>query len=218
LQLRPLGSLGRAKRSKRRIGEGALRGDEVTGHLRYETPTAVLADGAEKADQLITVGAEGGDIIPFVVGIRAWELLASGDRRVAIQREELLDAVGVIGIDNSRDIKVGGASEAIETNLTEHAWDLVGTVRDRVPITNPSCREGLVGGLETWNDQLGNRLETSILGEDNGALSAVLVDKVDGAGSGESCERGGCEERAEELHLDVGWVVLGFLLCIKIDL
>ena len=39
--------------------------------------------------------------------------------------------------------------------------------------------EGLVGGLGAGDDELGDALKASVWSEDDGALSAVLVDEVD---------------------------------------
>lgn len=194
----------RRERYKQRQGYVCLLnlcGDEVTGHLCDETTTALVADGAEEADEVGSVGAESGNVIPLVVGVGAGECLAARYRGAAVEREDLLYAVGVIWVDDGRDIKVGGACEAIETDLAEHAWDVFGALGDGVPVANPAGWEGLVGGLRAGDDELGNALKTSVLGEDDGALSAVLVDEVDCASRGEGCKRGGCEDGAEELHL-----------------
>lgn len=169
----------KCKRSKRQIGLGVLRGDEVTAHPGDGSTTTLSAGGAKEADKLAGVGAEGSDIVPLVVSVRARESLAARDGSVAVEREDLLDAIVVIWVDNRRDVEVGSASEAIETHLSEHAWSVRCTLGDGVPVANPAGREGLVGGGEAGDDELGNRFEASVLGEDDGSLGAVLVDEVD---------------------------------------
>ena len=96
-----------------------------------------------------------------------------------MEREDHLDAVVVIWVDDGRDIEVGGASKAVETDLSEHAWNVGGAIRDGVPVANPAGWEGLVGGLGAGDDELGDALKASVWSEDDGALSAVLVDEVD---------------------------------------
>jgi len=156
-----------------------LCGDELAGHSGDETTAALVADGAEEADEVASVGAESSDVIPLVVGVGAGEGLAAGDWGAAVKREEHLDAVVVIWVDDGGDIKVGGASEAVEACLSEHTWDIGGSLRDGVPVANPAGWEGLVGGLGAGDDELGDALKASVWGEDDGALSAVLVDEVD---------------------------------------
>ncbi len=156
-----------------------LCGDELPGHLGHETTLALIADGAEEADKLGTISAEGCNVIPLVVSVGARESLASRDGSAAVQGEDLLDALVIIRVDNSRNVEVSGTSEAIETDLSKHARDVCLAVRNRVPVSNPSCREGLIGGLRAGDHELGNGFEAGVRREDDGALSAVLVDKVD---------------------------------------
>jgi len=156
-----------------------LCGDELAGHSGDETTAALVADGAEEADEVASVGAESSDVIPLVVGVAAGEGLAARDWGAAVEREDHLDAVVVIWVDDGRDIEVGGASKAVETDLSEHAWNVGGSIRDGVPVANPAGWEGLVGGLGAGDDELGDALKASVWSEDDGALSAVLVDEVD---------------------------------------
>lgn len=167
-----------------------------------EATTALLGEGAEQADQLASLSGLGLNVIPFVVGIAAWEGLAPRHRCVAVKRKDLLDAIVVIWVNNGADIEVSCASKAIEADLSKHAWDIGSTLTDRVPVADPTSWEGLVGSLETSNGELGNCFETSVLGEDNCALGRVLVDKVHRASKGS----GRKEQEAGELH--VGWLVV----------
>lgn len=156
-----------------------LYGDEVAGHLGHETTLALIADGAEEADKVATIGAEGCNVVPLVISVGAREGLAARDGSAAVQWEDLLDALSIIGVDNSRDIEVSGTSEAIETNLSEHAGDVCLAVGNGVPVPNPTRREGLVGGLGAGNHELGNGFQAGVGREVDGTLSAVLIDEVD---------------------------------------
>jgi len=157
----------------------ALYGDILAGHSGDNTSLALVADVAKEADKLTAVGAEGSNVIPFVVGVRAREGLAARDGNAAVQWEDHLHTLRVIWIDDSRDIEVRGTSEAIEADLSEHAWNSLLALRDGEPIACPAGREGLIGSGHTGDDELGDGLEASVLSEDDGTLGVVLVDKVD---------------------------------------
>lgn len=96
-----------------------------------------------------------------------------------MEREDLLYAVDIIRVDNGRDIKVGGASEAVETDLTEHTWDVGLALGDGVPVTNPASWEGLIGSLRAGDDEVWDSLKASVGGKDDGTEGVVLVDEVD---------------------------------------
>lgn len=104
--------------------------------------------------------------------------MAARDRFVAVKREDLLDSVDVVGVDNGRDIIVSGAQETVEADLAEHTWDVLLPVGDGVPVTDPACWESLVGGLGALDDELWKALETGAGSEDDGTLGGVLVDEV----------------------------------------
>jgi len=184
------------------VGLSALYGDILAGHSGDNTSLALVADVAKKADKLTAVGAEGSNVVPFVVGVGTREGLAARDGNAVVQREDHLHTLGIIWVDNGRDIEVRGTSEAIETDLAEHARDSLRAVRDGEPVACPAGREGLIGGGHTGDDELRNGLKASVLSEDDGTLGVVLVDKVDRASGGEGGKRKGCEDGAEELHVD----------------
>lgn len=169
--------------------ERRLRSDELAGDETTATLCGCLGQRTEEADQLVGGGDLGLDVVPLVVGVGAREGLAARDGGVSVKREHLLDAVVVVWVDDSADIEVVHTSPAIEGDLAEHAWDISGILGDGVPVANPSGWEGLVGSLETLEGELGDRLESSVLSEDDGALSRVLVDEVHRSGQG-----GGSEE------------------------
>lgn len=130
--------------------------------------------------------------------------MAAGDGLVAVLGHDHLDTVDVVGVDNGGDVEVGGASEAVKADLTEHARGHLGALRDREPVAGPALREGLVDGGHAIDDEVVEGLETEVWGEDNGTLSAVLVDEVDNVvGGSQGRKRGGCEkDGTDELHFD----------------
>lgn len=95
-----------------------------------------------------------------------------------MQREDLLNTLMVIRVDDSRDIEVGRASEAIESNLTKHAWNIFGTFGDGVEVAGPPFGEVLVGGCVAGNGEPRDGLKAQVGGEDDGALGGVLVDEM----------------------------------------
>lgn len=133
--------------------------------------------------------------------MRAREGGASRDRGIGGSREDLLDAVGIVGVDNGRDIVVDLASVAIEADLSEHARDIGSAFGDRVPVADPAGREGLVGGAVAGDGDGGENLETLLRCEEDGAGCGVLVDEVHAVGCGDGGE-GREEEAVEELHLE----------------
>lgn len=67
----------------------------------------------------------------------------------------------------------------------------------------------MLGSSEAGNGDSGDHGLVELVGEDDGAVGRVLVDKVDGVGlgvggGGKGCEREGCgEESSGELHFDL---------------
>jgi hypothetical protein len=118
------------------------------------------------------------DIIPLVVCVGTREGLAARDGGVAVEREDLLHALVVVRVDNGADIEVGCTSKAVEADLTQHAWDVVLALGDRVPVADPALGEGLVGGLIARDGEGRNAGEAEVLGEVDGAFGAILVDEV----------------------------------------
>jgi len=78
-----------------------------------------------------------------------------------------------------------------------------------VPIADPGAGKGGVGGGEARDGERRDVGKAGVGRKVDGAISAVLIDEVDGVfvggGAGQGCERGGCEkEGVDELHLDIG--------------
>jgi hypothetical protein len=67
---------------ERRDGR-SLRSNELAGHSGDEAAAALVAEVAEKDDELGVIGGECRNVIPLVVGICAREGLASRDGLVA---------------------------------------------------------------------------------------------------------------------------------------
>lgn len=148
-------------------------------HSSDETTLALIAEVPEEADKLVLIGSLSGNVIPLVVRGRAWESLAASDGGWAVLGEDLLDTDGVSGIDNSRDVEVGRAGVAVKAQLSEHAWDVCGSLGDGVEVADPARGESLVVGLEAFNGERLDCWETFLGGEVDGSLGGVLVDKVD---------------------------------------
>lgn len=169
-----------------------------------------IAEISKKTDQFSVIGRQSRNIIPLVVGIGTRESLASRNGSVAVLGEEHLDALIVGGVDNGRDIEVSSSGVAVPAKLSEHTGDVVSSIGDRVEVSNPRVREGLVGGCETSNVECGDGFETLVGSEVDGASSSVLVDEVDHVCC--SGHGGKGKEGSEELHFECvcGGFVLGF--------
>ncbi len=182
----------------------SLRGYEFMGHSRDEAAATLFAEVSDEADKLGVIGGEGGDVVPLVVGVCARESLASGDGRVAVFGEHHLHALVIIWVDDGRDVEVRCATEAVEAELGQHARHVWGTFGDGVDVTDPVLGEGLVGGVQALNDEIGDFFQACLGGDDDGSFSAVLVDEVNAVdGCCHGCERGGCKKDvANELHFE----------------
>lgn len=164
-------------------------------------PSPLGARSTERADEGSVRRSLSLDIIGLHVHMCAREVRASGNWGVGGSREDLLYAVDIIGVDNGRDIVVDLASEAIETDLSKHTRNIGSAFRDRVPVADPASGEGLVGGTVAGDGDGGERLETLLRCDDDGAGCRVLVDEVHAVGCGDGGESRK-EEAAEELHLE----------------
>jgi len=164
--------------------------------------TPLIGDIPNQTDKFTVFRAKRSNIIPFVILIVTWECLAPTNRRSTVFREDLLDALIIIGIDNGRHVEVV-AVEAVPGYFSEHAGDVLGAGRDGVPVPNPGVGEGGGLGAEAGHGERGDVGVTSVGAEVDGAVGGVLVDEVDRVCGGYGCERGGCEkEGGGELHLD----------------
>lgn len=156
-----------------------LRSDEFTAHSSDETTLAFIAEVSEEADKFILISSLGGNVVRLVVRVRTWEGLAARDRSWAVLGEDLLDAGDVGRVDNCGDVKVGRTCVAVEAQLSEHAWDVCGSLGDGVEVANPACGESLVVSLEAFDGERLDCCEAFLGGEVDGSLGGVLVDKVD---------------------------------------
>jgi len=171
------------------------------GHAGKAAST-LIAQVTKKADQFSVRCRQGSDVIELVVCIGTGEGLAARDGLVAVLWHNHLDPVDIAGIDDSRHVEVGLLSKPVEANFSEHARLILGSLRNRVPVANPSSRKGGFSCTQSWDDEWHNFLERSLRGEDDGSLSVVLVDEVDRVGSNEGGKRSSCEEGSGELHFD----------------
>lgn len=177
--------------------------DEFAWHAG-QAATTFIAEVAEKTDELVFLGGEGSDVVPFVVGVRAGEGLAARDGLRAVLGHEHLYPVVVVGVNNGGDVEVGVACETVEAELTEHAWLVLGAGGDRVEVSDPGVGEGCISSTHAWDDEGWDLFEGRLRGEVDGSFGVVLVDEVDCVGGSEGCKRGGCEEGSSEMHFGKG--------------
>lgn len=168
-----------------------------------------IGDGAraQSADEVRLLSSLGLDVIRQVVGVVAREVLAAGHGLIAGSREELLDVVLVVGVNNSRDVEVGQSLPAAEVDLTEHAGDVGIALLDGVPVALPGVRESDGGVLAGAGSDGVNVGAARVAGEVDGALSVVQGPEANAGSAGEG--RGGNESsnRSSETHFD-GFVCL----------
>lgn len=121
---------------------------------------------------------------------------------MAGSREDLLDVVLVVGVDNGRDVEVGQALPATKVDLAEHAGSVVRTILDGVPVALPGVRESDGGVLARGGGDGVNVGAARVAGEVDGALSVVQGPEGNAGSAGES--RGGNEgsNRSSEKHFD----------------
>lgn len=168
--------------------------------------SALIAQVTKKADQFSVRCRQGSDVIKLVVCIGTGEGLAARDGLVDVLWHNHLDPIDIVWIDDSRHIEISLLSEPIEANFSEHAWLILGSPGNGVPVADPSIGESGFSCTQSWDDEWYNFLERSLRGEDDGSLSVVLVDEVDRVRSNERGKRSDCEEESRELHSDNGSV------------
>jgi len=108
--------------------------------------------------------------------------LAPAQRLVAVLGEDHLDASGVEWVDDSGDIKVVCTRVTVPADLAQHTGDVVGTLAVRVPVSDPGDREGNVGCVVAFENDIVDGGETFLGCEDDVAGGAVLVDELDCVG------------------------------------
>jgi hypothetical protein len=187
------------------LAEHKVAGDDL-GSITLGGGVGLAAKGAV---QLSLRGGDGLNIVGEVVGSVAREDGAA--RHQSLDRDgvlaggpHLVDTIVVISVDNGGDIKVSNVVPALEGNLTEHAAGVVGTLRDGVPVANPTRREGDSLGAEASNLDRVDLGVARARSEDDLAGGAVLADKGDSVGStgnsGSGSDHGG--DLGEETHFD----------------
>jgi len=142
------------------------------------------------------------DIIREVVGVVAREALAAGHGLLGVGRVHLLDAVLVVGVNDSRDVEVGEAHPATKEQLAEHTGLVRGALSNSVEVALVVLRElnsGVLGVAD--GDRL--NLGAARRGSEDDSTSDVVqglesdLSSVNGGGSGSKAE-----ERSSEMHLD----------------
>jgi len=117
-------------------------------------PTAtILRKVTEEADKLGIIGGLSLDVIWKVVGVGAREGLAAGERSGEALWEHHLDSLMIIRLNDSRNIKVSDSVPTIESDLAQHARNIGGAFRNRVPVSNPTNGEGDLTGSIARKDE-----------------------------------------------------------------
>lgn len=177
--------------------------------LVVTTLEAALGDGdiasAQSADEVSACRGLGLDVIRLRVQVGATSQgHATRDGRGAVGRVQLVDTVGVVRVDDSRDVEVGQVAPAVEGHLTQHAGGVLGVRLDGIPVADPS-----IGEVDRDTGAARNRGGINVTlarggGEVNGAISGVQ--RLEGDLVGSTCQSGKAKdgERAV-LHVDCWW-------------
>ncbi|KAH6611234.1 hypothetical protein Trco_001254 [Trichoderma cornu-damae] len=158
--------------------------------------------GAQSADEVALLGGLGLDIIRQVVGVVAREVDTSRHGLVGLGREDLLDVVLVVGVDNGGDVEVGQSVPAAEGDLAEHARDVGSAVLDGIEVALPGVGEG-DGGVLLAVDGDGFEVGLArVAGEVDGALNIVQSPEGDAGGAGQSRGSNQGSNRSSETHFE----------------
>jgi len=183
-----------------------IDGGSVVGSTGWKNSSTTLALGGrevtKKADELGLRGGLGLDIIPLVVSVVARKGLATRDWGLGGSWVNLLDVGVVIWVDNGGYIEPGsGGTPSIERDLSEHTWDVIGTLLNGIEVTDPSVWEGDVLGSKTIDGDGVNGFLTLLWGEVDGALDRILVDEINAVGKSLSSHEGERKSGGGELHV-----------------
>jgi len=175
-------------------------------HAWQNSTTTGSGKGTEKADEVSLSGAKGSNVIPLVVSVGTWEALATGDWGLRALWEDLLNTVGIIWVDNGRDIEEGSTGETLEADLAQHAWGVISALGNRVPVANPAIRDGGSAVLVALDGEVIDSSKTRLSGELDSSGGRVLVDKGDrvSGGSKRGEGHGGTGDSGEGNHFD--WI------------
>lgn len=160
-----------------------------------------LANIAKEADELVLWGRLGLNVVPVVVAVVAWELLAAASWALSALWVHELDVVGVVWSDDGGDVEIVQASPSIPADLTEHAVAIrLLVVADADPVANPAPRKLGDNGLARLEADVWELWRALLRSEPDGTTNVVAGDHVDcvlcSHGCDESCKR----QSLEELH------------------
>lgn len=136
------------------------------------------------------------DVIGQVVGIGASEAHAAGHGALSVCRVHLVDASLVIRVDDGGDIKVSGASVAVECKLSEHTRSVGCAAAVRVSVASPAVGQGDVDRLAGGDRSVLNGGGTS---PHDGTVSAVHGLEGNSVGGADHSSQGG-DGKVAELH------------------
>lgn len=136
------------------------------------------------------------DVIGQVVGIGASEAHAAGHWALSVRGVHLVDASLVIRVDDGGDVKVSGASVAVEGELSEHTRSVGFAAVVRISVASPAIGQGdidrLAGGDRSVLDGAG-------ASPHYGAVGAVHGLERDSVGGADHSSQGG-DDKVAELH------------------
>lgn len=152
--------------------------------------------GTEGDDDVVAGGGLGLDVVRVVVSVGAGKGHTARDGSLGIGRVHLVDAGLVLRVDDGGDIKVSGASIAVEGELGQHARRVGCAVRNRVRVAAPAIRDGDIDRLAGRDRSVRNGSGAS---PDDSAVGAVHGLEGDRVGGAHHRDQGGDSE-VVELH------------------
>lgn len=136
------------------------------------------------------------NVIRLVVGIGASEGHAAGHRALSVRRVHLVDTGGVVRVDNGGDIKVSGASVAVEGELSEHTRSVGCAAVVGISVASPAIREGDVDRLASGDRGV---LDGAGASPHDGTVGAIHGLERDSVGGADHRSQGG-DSKVAELH------------------
>jgi hypothetical protein len=156
----------------------------------------------ESGDEVVLFSDLGLDVIREVVGVVAGEHLAARHGGLRVGRVHLLDVGLVVGINDGRDVEVGGATPARELDLTEHTGLVLLTISDGVEVADILIRELNSGLLGVAHSDRVHDVRVLVGSEVDGALDIIKSPEGDGRSVGESGRASKSKDRGGEMHLE----------------
>jgi len=156
------------------------------GFVEDNVGLATLVEGSvsQSADKVGLLCGLGLDIVPEVVRVVAGEVVTARGRGGVVCREDLLDSVEVIGVDDCRDVEESDAAPTIEGHLTQHAGNVRCAIGNGVPVPYPADRDVNLDILAARDLNRRNSGKAGIGGEDDFPGSLIERLESDSVGQG----------------------------------